>query len=236
MEAYGFKDRSTAERLRDFAGELGNQPWNMMKAPRQVNATGQHRSYWIVPKGVIPPATNPTTPGIGKAFICKIDREADPPVLIRHQFAGADVEIDVFNYTATQVIEKGELEPLLRIYEDVFGDLAIVDDGRVKYAQAPVGGIPKRTGKVPGSATCTAIVRATIAGTGYVAGDLVKTPFTFTVLNWDGERVQANVGDRLIQVSGHYVNADLVGVVCTNTGSASVFPLIDEPPAPPPPP
>jgi hypothetical protein len=234
MEAYGFKDRSTAERLRDFAGQLGNQTRDGMKAPRTKNATGQHRSYWIVPKGVIPERVNATTPGIGKAFICKLDREADPPELIRHQFAGADVEIDVYNYTATQVIEVSELEPLLRVYEDVFGDLAIVDDGRVKLAQAPVGGIPKRVGKVPGSATCTAIVRAAIAGTGYVAGDLVKTPFTFTVLNWDGERVQANVGDRLIQVSGHYEDADLVGVICTNTGSASVFPLIDAPPEPEP--
>jgi hypothetical protein len=232
MEAYGFKDRSTAERLRDFAGQLGNQPRDMRKSPRGFNATGQHRSYWIVPKGVIPPATNPTTPGIGKAFICKLDRQAEPPELIRHQFAGADVEIDVFNYTATQVIEVAELEPLHRVYEDVFGELAIIDDGRVKYAQAPAGGIPKRVGKLPGSATCTAIVRATIAGTGYAAGDLVKTPFTFTVLNWDGERVHAASGDRLIQTSGHYEDADLVSVICTNTGSASVFPLIDEPPEP----
>jgi len=87
---------------------------------------------------------------------------------------------------------------------------------RVRLAQAPSGGIPARVGKTPGAATCTQIIVAPLAGSGFSAGDLVKTAHTFTCINWDTIAHGAD-GDRIIQVSSHSNNAQLVGSSCVNT-------------------
>jgi len=70
----------------------------------------------------------------------------------------------------------------------------------VVLAQAPEGGIPARVGITPGSAACTEVIVAPLGGTGFSAGDLVKTDKTFTVLNWDFQ-IHAADGDRVFQVS-----------------------------------
>lgn len=98
------------------------------------------------------------------------------------------------------------------------GGKEVRDDGhsRVRLAQAPSGGIPARVGKTPGAATCTQIIVAPLAGSGFSAGDLVKTAHTFTCINWDTIAHGAD-GDRIIQVSSHSNNAQLVGSSCVNT-------------------
>jgi hypothetical protein len=52
----------------------------------------------------------------------------------------------------------------------------------------------------------------------------VKTDYTFTVLNWDLV-VHGADGDRVVQVSGHFDDAQLIGSSCTNEQSASVIKL-----------
>ena len=96
------------------------------------------------------------------------------------------------------------------------------DDGhsRVRLAQAPSGGIPARVGATPGAAICTQVIIAPLAGSGFSAGDLVKTAHTFTVINWDTIAHAAD-GDRICQVSSHSDNAQLIGSSCTNEESAS---------------
>jgi hypothetical protein len=86
---------------------------------------------------------------------------------------------------------------------------------RVRLAQAPSGGIPARTGITPGSATCTQVIIAPEPGTGFLAGDLVKTSHTFTVLNWDFV-IHGADGDRIVQVSNHSNDSFLIGASCTN--------------------
>ena len=86
---------------------------------------------------------------------------------------------------------------------------------RVRLAQAPSGGIPARVNQTPGSATCTQVIIAPLSGTGFSAGDLVKTALTFTVLNWDLTK-HAEDGDRIIQVSSHSDGAFLIGASCFN--------------------
>lgn len=102
------------------------------------------------------------------------------------------------------------------------GGKEVRDDGhsRVRLAQAPSGGIPGRSGITPGSATCTQVIIAPLGGTGFDAGDLVKTSHTFTVINWDTV-AHGEDGDRIIQVSSHSNNAQLVGSSCVNEGTAS---------------
>jgi len=101
--------------------------------------------------------------------------------------------------------------------EDNFRDSGF---SRVRLAQAPSGGIPGRSGITPGSATCTQVIIAPLGGTGFDAGDLVKTAHTFTVINWDTV-AHGEDGDRIIQVSSHSNNAQLVGSSCVNEGTAS---------------
>ncbi len=99
------------------------------------------------------------------------------------------------------------------------GGKEVRDDGhsRVRLAQAPVDGIPARSGATPGTATCTQIIIAPLAGSGFSAGDLVKTTHTFTVTNWDLS-IHGADGDRVIQVSGHSDKAMLIGSSCDNEG------------------
>jgi len=99
------------------------------------------------------------------------------------------------------------------------GGKEVRDDGhsRVRLAQAPSGGIPARVGATPGAAICTQVIIAPLAGSGFSAGDLVKTAHTFTCINWDLS-VHGADGDRVIQVSSHSDNAMLIGSSCDNEG------------------
>ncbi len=91
---------------------------------------------------------------------------------------------------------------------------------RVRLAQAPSGGIPARVGATPGAAVCTQVIVAPLAGSGFSVGDLVKTAKTFTVINWDTV-AHGEDGDRIIQVSSHSDNAQLIGSSCVNEGTPS---------------
>lgn len=94
-----------------------------------------------------------------------------------------------------------------------------VGSSKVKLAQAPSGGIPARTNQTPGSATCDAVVVADADGAGYFAGDLVKTGDQYTIKNWTFD-VAGALGDRIIQVEGHFHGAFVVGWSCTNNATA----------------
>lgn len=81
----------------------------------------------------------------------------------------------------------------------------------IEYAQAPAEGIPAIGGATPGEADCDVVVRATTAGTGYAAGDLVRTGEQVTVFNWSA-KIAADKGRRLIQ----HVGGELVSYDCSD--------------------
>jgi hypothetical protein len=124
---FAFSDRQTAERLRDYSIELANQVKPLTTFPRINANVGQHRSYWVRPKGVIPAATDPLTPGIGTAYVCFLNRELKEPAIERLELDSNFVEVSVTNYSYRSIAPdpNNNLLPLLRVSEDVFGDLAI---------------------------------------------------------------------------------------------------------------
>ncbi len=126
-QVFGFQNRQVAQRLKDFAGELADQARIDNSSPVPRRGIGQHRTYWIVPKGTIPAATSDTVPGVGIGYVCFLNRELVTPEIERFKVDATDTEVEVFNHTVRELVEVGEVEPLIRVSEDVFGELAIVD-------------------------------------------------------------------------------------------------------------
>lgn len=92
----------------------------------------------------------------------------------------------------------------------------------LRFAQAPVNGIPARVGATPGQAPCECIVLAPQDGTGYSKGDLVRNGVTITVLNWVTE-VIGDEGDRLIVVDSHQPVTFVAVEQCQNDGDPNDF-------------
>ena len=65
---------------REKAGELAV---DVSPLPRRNILAMRH--YWVVPSGYIPGSLDDETPGVGKAFICRLDREALIPKIVPHQ-------------------------------------------------------------------------------------------------------------------------------------------------------
>ena len=86
-------------------------------------------------------------------------------------------------------------------------------------AQAPVGGIGPRVGDRPGSAMCKPMIKQEDElgyKLLYTGGDDIL------VLNWGFDLV-ADLGDRVIQVEGHFNGALLVGYQCNVTADPDIF-------------
>lgn len=87
--------------------------------------------------------------------------------------------------------------------------------GGIVYAQAPSGGIPARSGLVPGSAVCNRLTFHTTTGAFVLDGTA-----TITVKNWSFD-IAAVDGDRILQATVYGDEIHLVGWSCTNTASAA---------------
>jgi len=108
-----------------------------------------------------------------------------------------------------------------------FGYILIGSGGagsKIALVQAPVGGIPARVNKTPGYAACAAIISATASGAGGVfsVGDYVLNGKSYQIENWAFD-VIGNEGDRMVQVSGHFDGALVVGALCNNSGSSFFY-------------
>jgi hypothetical protein len=175
-------------------------------AATQINTNSAAAHYLVkAPSGGIPPIDG-VTPGYA---LCEMVRRFSEGAQTAKDLADMATVQPVYNLGAAV-----QPDDIVVVNRDAFGDLFVYRPV-VRLAQAPVGGVPARTGITPGSALCTQVIIAPASGSGFSAGDLVKTAVTFTVINWD-LIAHGEDGDRIIQVSEHSDNAQLVGSSCTN--------------------
>ena len=142
MKAFLFKnqqdrddvlDRNRRERAEEEPGAVSAHP------QRGVLAV---RAYWIVPKDTIPGSEDDETPGVGEAYIYRLNRDLETPKLERRQFRDEDVVVTVYNYSQNAIKQNPDNEhlPKLRATEDTFGELSLVDQGDVIVRMEKTGG------------------------------------------------------------------------------------------------
>ena len=128
MDVHGFKRQDVAISLIDVANERQNSPIRDETTPPPPIGSIQRREYWVVPVGTIKGRVNSSTPTVGSAYILRLDRDVDPPVMKRFKdpATGLDAEIPVSNWRLSSIKEASELSPVYRATEDVFGEISIL--------------------------------------------------------------------------------------------------------------
>ena len=158
MKAFAFKDRNDVRQVKKrnrSERELEN-----LRSEGSIRPSARPlavRTYWVVPKGEVPAATDFKTPGVGEAYLIYLDREEETPVLKRWQAFNEmdgtfeDAFVPIYNWEfykrKEDTADEAEgLKPLLLAWEDTFGTLQFERQQELRgkaVGDIPVGGTGK---------------------------------------------------------------------------------------------